>query len=172
MKKKQAAKVYYNPKMSGLWTLNCSKTLKTTWIDMKILLNPLRTMVNYGGEQDVFSPKLNMEKHTKSWCIPKICLYRWNWHECLGLHSKFCSNWRFLYWRISIYFQHVFCYFFQPLNHMWVHIVLILVPIHSDSNSPNPSHSVYIHIHSKSLTTNEKVSILTKKCSTSLEWVK
>jgi len=37
MKKKQASKVHCNPKMLGFWTLNCSYTLKTTWIDMKIL---------------------------------------------------------------------------------------------------------------------------------------
>jgi len=33
--KKQAAKVYCNPKMSGFWTLNCSQTFKTTWIYIK-----------------------------------------------------------------------------------------------------------------------------------------
>jgi len=37
MKKKQAAKVHCNPKMSGFWALNCSQTFKTTWIDIKIL---------------------------------------------------------------------------------------------------------------------------------------
>jgi len=35
-KKKQAAKVHCNPKMSGFWILNCFQTLKTTCIDMKI----------------------------------------------------------------------------------------------------------------------------------------
>jgi len=37
MKKKQAAKVQCNPKMSGFWTLNCSQTFKT-WIDMNFFL--------------------------------------------------------------------------------------------------------------------------------------
>jgi len=41
MKKKQAAKVHYNKKMSGFWTLNCSQTFKTTWIDLKNLPHKL-----------------------------------------------------------------------------------------------------------------------------------
>jgi len=39
MKKIQAAEVHYTSKMAGFWTSNCSQTFKTTWIDMKILLD-------------------------------------------------------------------------------------------------------------------------------------
>jgi len=37
MKKKLAAKVHYNPKLSRFWIANCSQTLKITWIEINFL---------------------------------------------------------------------------------------------------------------------------------------
>jgi len=57
IKKKQAAKVHHNPKMSRFWTSNCSQRNKT-WIDMKFYYT------NYTSKRNIIQQIFIENKHS------------------------------------------------------------------------------------------------------------